>query len=60
MSRKYFVKTSLLVIMILNVDSIFAQIPPPPIDTPIDGGVVSLLAAGLVYAVKKIRDLNKR
>jgi hypothetical protein len=30
--------------------------PPPPPDTPIDGGIGILLALGIGYAVKKIRD----
>ena len=30
--------------------------PPPPPDTPIDGGIGILLAIGVGYAIKKIRD----
>jgi len=30
--------------------------PPPPPDTPIDGGIGILLALGIGYAIKKIRD----
>ncbi len=33
----------------------FAQ-PDPPDDTPIDGGLTLLLAAGAAYGVKKYRD----
>lgn len=36
-----------------------AQGPPDPEDTPIDGGLVILLAAGVVYGVKKYRDGSK-
>ncbi|MBL4642883.1 MAG: hypothetical protein JKY44_04745 [Flavobacteriaceae bacterium] len=32
--------------------------PPPPPGLPIDGGVLFLLLAGLVYGVKKIRSKN--
>ena len=36
----------------------YAQ-PDPPNDTPIDGGVTLLLAAGVGYGVKKYRDSRK-
>ena len=38
----------------------FAQGPPIPDDTPIDGGVGLLLAAGVGYGVKKYRDSRKK
>ena len=34
--------------------------PPPPEDTPIDGGLTLLLAAGAAYGVKKYRDHKKK
>ena len=34
--------------------------PPPPDDTPIDGGLTLLLAAGVGYGVKKYRDGRKK
>ncbi len=37
----------------------FAQGPPDPEDTPIDGGLCLLLAAGAAYGVKKYRDGKK-
>jgi hypothetical protein len=37
----------------------FAQ-PDPPEDTPIDGGLSLLLAAGAAYGVKKYRDGKKK
>ena len=37
----------------------FAQ-PDPPGDTPIDGGLSLLLAAGVGYGVKKYRDSRKK
>jgi len=36
-----------------------AQGPPGPPATPIDGGLGLLLAGGLAYGVKKIRDNRK-
>ena len=38
----------------------FAQGPPDPQDTPIDGGLSLLLAAGAAYGVKKYRDSRKK
>jgi hypothetical protein len=32
--------------------------PPPVEDTPIDGGIALLLAAGAVYGIKKCRDVS--
>ncbi len=37
----------------------FAQ-PGPPDDTPIDGGLTLLLAAGAAYGVKRYRDSRKK
>ena len=37
----------------------FAQ-PDPPGDTPIDGGLSLLLAAGVGYGVKKYRSSRKK
>ena len=33
--------------------------PPPPFETPIDGGILGLLALVVGYAVKKIHDNSK-
>lgn len=38
----------------------FAGGPPDPEDTPIDGGLSLLLAAGAAYGVKKYRDSRKK
>lgn len=38
----------------------FAQGPPPPPATPIDGGLAILLAAIGGYAVKKVMDYRKK
>ncbi len=37
-----------------------AQGPPDPNDTPIDGGISLLLAAGTAYGVKKYREHKKK
>ena len=34
--------------------------PPDPQDTPIDGGLSLLIAAGAAYGVKKYRDGRKK
>ena len=37
----------------------FGQGPPDPNDTPIDGGLSILIAAGVGYGVKKYRNSKK-
>ena len=58
----------LLVLLVIAAAVLFlpdlasAQPPPPPskpTQTPIDGGLGLLAAAGGAYAVKKLRDRNK-
>jgi len=58
-----------LIIILLIASAVFilpdlasAQPPPPPskpTQTPIDGGLGLLAAAGGAYAVKKLRDRKK-
>jgi hypothetical protein len=56
MARRYY-KAFLLLFVIMFANSAFAQgPPPPPPPLPIDGGILALVAAGVVYAIKKIRD----
>ena len=52
----------LIVLLCITVPMItMAQTdPPPPEDTPIDGGLTLLLAAGAAYGVKKYRDHKKK
>lgn len=59
----------LIVILIIAIalilvapDLSFSQPPPPPgkpSQTPIDGGLGLLAAAGGAYAIKKLRDKKK-
>lgn len=50
-----------LTIACLTTSSLaFAQGPPPPPGTPIDGGLAILLAAIGGYAVKKVIDKRKK
>lgn len=58
MTRKN-LKATLLIFLMIFANSVFAQgppPPPPPIETPIDGGILALVIAGIAYAVKVIRD----
>lgn len=47
----------LVILLLLVVPAVFAQDPPPPaqppVQLPIDGGLVALVLAGLFYGVKK-------
>lgn len=56
-------KLLLLMAMLLLpmfIDTLVAQPPPPPPqEIPIDGGLGMLLAAGLAYGAKKLRDNKK-
>ncbi len=59
MANKY-LKTALFMIMFIIVGSAFAQgPPPPPPPLPIDGGVVALLVAGVLYGINKLRSKKK-
>jgi len=55
-----FLLITLLGIILLIPDFLYAQTPPPPpskpIQNPIDGGLAILAAAGGAYAIKKLRD----
>ncbi|OYU96370.1 MAG: hypothetical protein CFE21_08205 [Bacteroidetes bacterium B1(2017)] len=58
--KKYIQVLSILAILFLLAPNLQAQpgFDDEPIDTPIDGGIVVLAAAGLVVGIQKIR--NKR
>jgi hypothetical protein len=52
---------SIIIIALISLPVIcLAQGPPDPEDTPIDGGLSLLLAAGAAYGVKKYRDGKKK
>ena len=59
MLKKYLLLIIFILLVFVSSD-ILAQGPPgghvPPPNTPIDGGLGILLAFGVGYAVKKIRD----
>ncbi len=57
------IKTFLFIIIISLLVFPFAGIaqgPTDPEDTPIDGGLGLLIAAGAVYGIKKYRDSRKK
>jgi hypothetical protein len=62
MKQKYIFALFVLFIGMLLPAICHAQIDPPPdpIDTPIDGGLSILLAAGVGYGVKKAYNKRKK
>lgn len=56
-----FLLVILLAFVMLPMLSIAQPVEPPvePVDAPIDGGLSILLAAGVGYGVKKMRDARK-
>jgi len=55
--KKRDVYFTLLLLLCIALPMItLAQGPPDPEDTPIDGGLSLLLAAGAAYGVKKYRE----
>lgn len=56
MKKRDICVTVLLLLCIALPMVTLAQGPPDPEDTPIDGGLSLLLAAGAAYGVKKYRD----
>lgn len=56
--------TFVMLLILTPVCKTFAQLDspgdPPPTDTPFDGGVIFLLAAGMAYGIKKARDLQNK
>jgi hypothetical protein len=64
--KKFIIAFIVIVIIVAAIlvlpDLASAQPPPPPgkpTQTPIDGGLGLLAAAGGAYAVKKLRDRKK-
>jgi hypothetical protein len=62
MKQKHFYTLLIIFFGILAPAVSHAQTDPPPdpIDTPIDGGLSILLAAGVGYGVKKAYEKRKR
>jgi len=59
MRKKYFLLTTVLVFNFVFISlEVFAQpiLPSQPEQTPIDGGLGILAAAGGAYALKKLKD----
>lgn len=54
--------TILTILFLIPALSLFAQptLPPPPGAAPIDGGLSLLVAAGVGYGVKKIKEKRKK
>ena len=57
MANKY-LKAILFFSLVIITDVAFALGPPPPPPpiTPIDGGVLALFAAGIIYGISKLRS----
>ena len=60
MKKRALYVTLIVIICIALPMLTLAQGPPDPDDTPIDGGLSLLLAAGAAYGVKKYRDSRKK
>lgn len=58
MNTKY-ISILVILITIIAVLPTMAQGPGGPPQTPIDGGLSVLLAAGGIYGIKKLRDSRK-
>lgn len=52
-------KSGFTILLLTTAVVAFAQGPPGPPATPIDGGLSLLLAGGAAYGIKKIRDYKK-
>jgi len=57
-----FLSTVLVVALFCLSKSSIAQVgnPGDDVDTPIDGGLSILIAAGVGYGIKKVRDERKK
>ncbi len=51
-------KVILIFMILFSANLVFAQGAPPA--TPIDGGLGLLLAGGVIYGIKKLKDHRKR
>ena len=63
MKNRIIISVSLFFGMLLVVTPLFAQLPSLPDDTanaPVDGGLSLLIAGGVGYGVKKMRQNRKK
>lgn len=56
---KPYVTILILLSLFLLPAFVHAQPRPPGMPVPLDGGIVALLAAGVLYGVKKYRSINQ-
>ena len=58
MKKKYLLIRLFIICLYLSITTSFAQGPPTPPnpDVPIDGGLSLLLAAGVGYGIKEVRN----
>ena len=52
--------TTLAIALLFFTADLYAQLPVGQDETPIDGGVVGLIAAAGVYGAKKLREQRKQ
>ena len=60
--HQFTIATLLTIIILINVESLQAQPPSPPGDpesAPVDGGLTILIAAGIGYASKRIKQIQE-
>lgn len=59
---KNLISFSVLAFLLLGISYLaIAQVPPSgPSNTPIDGGVFTVIGAGMAYGAKKLYDKNKQ
>ncbi len=58
---KFFLLVALFLLAPSFISEIIAQPPPPAVKPiPVDGGAVFLVAAGVVYGLKKMNILKKK
>ena len=58
-NKFYFLSAAIFIISIALPFFVMAQDPGGDVDTPLDGGIGLLLAAGIAYGVRKYREGRK-
>lgn len=56
----YSLVTALFICLLPMISLAQAVLPEDTLDTPIDGGLSLLIAAGVGYGIKKVRDERKK